>query len=119
MLKIGYGNAVQLTRGDTAYLNVTITNDVDGTEYEMQDGDVLVFTMKKNVADAPAIQKKIAGGTVFHLEPADTAHLDEGKYKYDVVLTTAAGDVFTVVQASVFELSVEVTSTRKLLGEVT
>lgn len=118
MFRIGYGNAVSLTRGDTAYLNVTITNDADDTEYELQDGDTLVFTVKKNVDDDPIVQKKIAGGTVFHIEPKDTVLADFGKYKYDILLYTEAGDVFTVIPSSTFELLEEVTSTRKLIGEV-
>ena len=59
MLKIGDDGSISLTRGDTARLTVSINNDVDGKEYEIQPGDVLYLTIKKNVKDTePALQKR-------------------------------------------------------------
>ena len=47
MLNVDIDNNVFLTRGDTCELICTITDDV-GTEYNLQAGDVLTFTIKVN-----------------------------------------------------------------------
>lgn len=109
MLKIGFGNTVSLTKGDTAYLKVDIKNDANGDVYEVRDGDTLTMTVKKDFNSNPAFQKKISGGVEFHIKPQDTTGLDVGKYKYDVQLDTADGDVFTVIAPSTFEILEEVT----------
>lgn len=110
MLKIGSNNTVQLTRGDTAYLNVTIKNDIDSSEYNMQDGDTLTLTVKKSVKDTDfSFQKKVAGTANIKIEPDDTKNLAVGKYKYDVQLNVANGDVFTIIPVTAFELLEEVT----------
>ena len=110
MLRIGSDGAVELTRGDTARLTVTITNETDGKEYVMQSGDTLALTVKKAATDdAPSIQKVVQDTNIFHIEPKDTAHLEFGKYKYDVQLTMASGDVYTVVEPTDFKIAQEVT----------
>lgn len=110
MLKLGANNTIQLTRGDTAYLSVNITNDIDASTYEMQDGDTVTLTVKKTTKDADfTFQKVVRGATSIKIEPADTENVPVGKYKYDVQLNTANGDVFTVIPVSTFELLEEVT----------
>lgn len=109
MLKIGFGNTVSLTKGDTAYLKVDIKNDVSGEAYTVQEGDTLTMTVKKDYDSSPAFQKKIHGDVEFHIKPEDTGGLETGKYKYDVQLDTANGDVFTVIPPSTFEILEEVT----------
>jgi hypothetical protein len=110
MLKVESDGTIQLTRGDTARLAVSITNDLDGSEYTMQEGDELTLTVKKAVTDAqPAFQKVLHGENKFHIEPKDTAGLAFGRYKYDVQLTLADGDVYTIIEPTVFELLKEVT----------
>lgn len=107
MLEI-LGNEIRLTRGDTAYLSVPITNDV-GEEYVMGAGDTLYLTVKKSVHDdAVAFQKIAVGGNQFRIEPTDTEALEFGTYKYDVQLNTG-DDVFTIIPASVFKILEEVT----------
>lgn len=109
MLKVYSDGAIDLTRGDTAYLSVTIT-DENGEEYEIQPNDTLTLSVKKAVTDAePCIQKTIKGGKTFCLEPSDTSALDFGKYLYDVQLTTAYGDVSTVIAPATFKILTEVT----------
>ena len=110
MLHVEYDGTIQLTRGDTARLTVTIANEADGNEYAIQSGDTLTLTVKKAVTDAePSIQKVLTGAATFHIEPKDTAQLEFGKYKYDVQLTTAGGDVYTVIEPTTFEILQEVT----------
>lgn len=105
MLNIGSDGVIKLTRGDTARLTVSITNETDSSEYVMQDGDTLTLTVKKDVNDAePSFQKVLNRTNTFHIEPKDTAQLQFGRYKYDVQLTTAGGDVYTVIAPNSFDI---------------
>lgn len=68
------------------------------------------MTIKKSIRDSiPCIQKKNVGSNAFHILPTDTNDLTFGKYIYDVQLTTNDGDIYTVIEPTVFELMKEVT----------
>ena len=102
------GNDIKLTRGDTLYLTIPITNGEE--EYIVQSDDTLTFSVKKMLSDSDyKIQKVIIGNNTFHIEPSDTANLPFGRYYYDIELLTAAGDVYTIIDTSLFELLTEVT----------
>lgn len=102
------GNAIELTRGDTAYLTVPIT--IEGEPYTMSADDRLTLSVKQNVKeDVYCFQKVSVGNNVIHIEPADTKSMEFKKYKYDVQLNRANGDVFTVVPTDTFEVLSEVT----------
>jgi len=103
---------IRLTRGDTAYLTIPLFNDSTQSDYEMSANDVLTFSVKrKPKTDIDClIQKIIHGSNTFHIEPGDTKDMSFGKYRYDVQLTTAGGDVYTVIEPSVFEVMEEVTT---------
>ena len=110
MLRIGSDGSIRLTRGDTARLNVSITNEANSNDYVLQPDDTLTMTVKKTISDAePAIQKILTGTNAFHIEPKDTAGLEFGKYIYDVQLSTGSGDVYTVIEPTSFEIMQEVT----------
>lgn len=110
MLRIGRENEIELTRGDTAYLTVPITDEATGEAYIMDAADVLTLTVKRTALDAAAyIQKTVTGANVFHIDPMDTANMDFGRYRYDVQLTRANGDVHTVIAPTVFRVCEEVT----------
>lgn len=110
MLHIEYGNKIKLTRGDTARITVPITNKTTGEEYHIAAGETLKMTVKKAITDtSPIFQKVIIGMNTFHIEPKDTASLEFGKYIYDVELTTADGDVYTVIEPATFKILKEVT----------
>lgn len=101
---------IKLTRGDTARLTVPIINLADNGEYTMESGDILYFTVKKTAKDTDFLfQKSVTGSNSIHIKPEDTANLSFGKYKYDVQLTTATGDVYTVIEPSTFEVMEEIT----------
>ena len=107
MLRIEDGK-IYLTRGDTAYLDVSITF-ADGASYSPDSGDIIYFSVKKNIDDDDyAIQKQVPAGNTIKLEPADTNNLNIGKYWYDVQLNTVDGDVFTIIEKSGFYLREEV-----------
>ncbi len=110
MLYVNDDNSIRLTRGDTARILVPITNDLTGTTYELTDSDKLTLTIKKKETDSqPLVQKVLTGSNSFHILPSDTKNLSFGKYVYDVELTTEAGDVYTVIEPTTFELLKEVT----------
>lgn len=110
MLIVNSDNSIELTRGDTARLAVNLEQE-DGRDYEMQPGDVLTLSLKKSVKDTVIVmQKVITGGNVFYIQPEDTAMLEFAKYKYDVQLTTEAGEVYTVITPAVFKITAEVTT---------
>lgn len=110
MLHINADGDIQLTRGDTARLRIDIINDIIDEEYEVTPKDVLRLTVRKTVRDpVRTFQKTIVGSNIFHIEPKDTKRLSFGKYVYDIELTTASGDVYTVVGPRSFEVSKEVT----------
>ncbi len=110
MLYVNDDGSIQLTRGDTARLSITIENDLTGSDYTIAATDTLKFTIKKNVNDStPCIQKVNIGSAQFTIEPSDTKDLPYGKYMYDVELTTDSGDVYTVVVPTAFKILKEVT----------
>lgn len=110
MFLIQEDGVIKLTRGDTAYLNVEITNDISGEPYEMDPADTLTLTVKKTVKDTDiCFQKTIKGSTEFKIVPEDTAHCSFAKYKYDIQLKRANGDIHTVVVPTSFCILEEVT----------
>lgn len=110
MLYVDKNNVIRLTRGDTARFIVTVKNETTQEPYDILPTDTLMMTIKKSVRDSDAcVQKKIVGSNAFHILPTDTSELEFGKYFYDVQLTTTDGDVYTIIEPTVFELTKEVT----------
>lgn len=110
MLYILDDNTIKITRGDTAKLTISISNDLNSSNYVIGEHDTLVLTVKKSVKDPTCcFQKVIRGSNVFNIKPTDTNSLDFGKYKYDVQLTTESEEVYTIIEPSVFEILQEVT----------
>ena len=101
-------DAIYLTRGDNANIIVTI-RDLNGDVYELQTGDKLVFTMKINCNTSDiTLQKDITSNSTIAIEHDDTKSLPYGKYWFDVQLTTAGGDIYTVIDPHPFYLTNEV-----------
>ena len=106
------GTEIKLTRGDSAYLQIPIINKkADGSTeaYELAADDKLTITMAKSYEDTPVFQQTITGSNTFHIRPEDTRECEFGKYKYDVQLVTASGDVYTVIEPALFQVLPEVT----------
>lgn len=114
MLEVLSDGTIKLTRGDTAEFTVPITYKKDhpdhpGEPYAVQPGDKLVFAVKTDAYDDKhCIRKEFTGNNEFKLDPKDTKELDFGTYKYDVELTTAEGDVHTVINNVDFVILEEV-----------
>jgi hypothetical protein len=98
--------ALTMTRGDTAYLDITITHPNPGATL---DGCTLKFTAKReftDAQDAAVIKKDTSDGitvtgdltATVKILPADTSDLeaDTVVLQYDVELTDATPDTFTV-----------------------
>ena len=109
MLKIS-NNDISLTRGDTARLTVPtyITVNEEKQPYTVKEDDVLTLTVKKEYEDEPMIEKKITGSNMFHIKPEDTKPYAFGTYKYDVEITTADGDNYTIIDDKKFKITNEV-----------
>lgn len=108
MLKVQSNGDIELTRGDTARLTVSV-RDSQKQPYAVKEDDVLTLTVKKEYKDStPLIEKKITGETTFHIKPEDTKELDFFTYKYDVQITTADGDNYTVIDDKKFKIANEV-----------
>lgn len=106
-LFINKNNAIALTRGDTAFLNFTVCTD-DNSEYEMQEGDVLKLTVRREArADSPILLEASSDTATIYLAPEMTSQIDVGDYSYDVQLNTAAGDIFTIVGATATNLKLK------------
>ena len=102
-------NEVRLTRGDNADIQVII-KDLNGDTYELQEGDKLLFTIKRNCkTEDIIIQKDITTDQVISLMHTDTKDLDYGAYVFDVQCTLANGFVYTVIEPHPFILEKEVT----------
>lgn len=91
-------NNISLTRGDTLFLTVNLTDNA-GDVYEPQEGDTIRFAMKKKIASTQLIMlKNIPTNTMtFEIKPEDTKELNYGTYVYDIELTDAHGHVTTVI----------------------
>ena len=111
MLTVDKDNTIHLTRGDTARFAIgSILNTVTKTNYTPTSEDTVTMTVKKTVLDsAPCVQIIVPGGEVLHIKPEDTKEMAFGKYVYDVQLTTADGDVYTIIPPTPFEILKEVT----------
>ena len=111
VFKVDEDNTIHLTRGDTARFSIgRIVNTVTNTNYTPTPEDTVTMTIKKTVLQAdPFVQIIVHGWEVFHIKPEDTKEMAFGKYVYDVQLTTADGDVYTIIPPTPFELLKEVT----------
>lgn len=110
MLKIS-GNKISLTRGDSAYIALTI--NMNDSEYTLNDGD----KVRIQVRNMPNTGELIFEGNieisdnliVWHIYPDQTKSLDVTTYYWDAQLETSSGDIFTFIPASTFKLLDEVT----------
>ena len=93
------GNEIHLTQGDSAILNVEITND-DGTPYAIKEGDTLTMTVKATNG-TKIFSKTVQAYESIIIEPQDTIDVGVGRYKYDIQLDTE-NQVYTIIPVSSF-----------------
>lgn len=103
------GKAIILIKGDSAIFDVTPMH-TDGTPYEPQEGDSLVFVLKKHDEDEMPLLEIPIPIDVMAVEflPSDTINLPAGKidgrYRYYVELTRNDGWVDTFINNANFLL---------------
>lgn len=110
-------NKISLTRGDTFEATISIYKK-DGTPYVPQEGDLITFALKEArmtpgnqnfVNKDPLIFKVIPTTTMLlSIQPADTAELKFGNYKYDIEITLESGKVYTFIDDADFIITPEV-----------
>ena len=100
------GNDIHLTKGDSAYLNVEITND-DGTPYQIKAGDTITMTVK-STNGTKIFSKTVQAYESIIIEPKDTIDAGVGRYKYDIQLDTE-NQVYTIIPVSSFFIEEGVT----------
>lgn len=107
MIKIKDGN-IYLTRGDSALLEITIT-DEDGQTWTPTSTDKVIFALKRSVENPePLLTIQAAEGeTDITISPSDTKDLSLGLYSYDIHVETTAGNVYTVIADKIFEVGRE------------
>ena len=111
VLTVDEDNTIHITRGDTARFAIgPIVNTITNTNYTPTAEDTVTMTIKKTVLQAdPFVQLIVPGGEVLHIKPEDTKAMAFGKYVYDIQITMADGDVYTIIPPATFDLLKEVT----------
>ena len=100
---------IEMTKGDTPTFSFEIRLP-DGTPYEFEEGDSVVFAAKQNKYDTePAftIEADLETKTISFAEE-DTKGLELGKYIWELSLNKADGYRCTFIANKVLKLTVEV-----------
>lgn len=105
-------NDIKVVRGTTNSFQITVT-DAEGNLYNLQEGERLLFGVKKSHDDEEYIFVKSVGSCengvyTVTLDPCDTDICDCCHYLYDVAIQSGA-DFYNVIEASVFEVCKNVT----------
>lgn len=103
---------IKMVRGTSRTFEISVT-DADGNPYTLQEGEKIIFGVKKQTTDEELVLCKVVeectdGVCRVELDPEDTANLAVGKYQYDVGLQTGV-DYYIVVELSIFNLTANVT----------
>ena len=108
MFEILGSNHMRIVQGDTAIFNLNIS------DYNFVEGDVVYFTVKKSIKDKEyALQKVVTefneNTAKFKLNKEDT-NIKAGNYIYDIQVSLQDGRVDTIVLPSKFEVIEGVTN---------
>lgn len=108
MLNIDDENNIYLTRGDTAYFDVLLT-DEEGVAYQMGVDEIIVFSVRRISGKGEVLITKTSDSPSFELTTNDTKLLSFGKYKYDIFLYNSTNEKLdTFIADKIFELGEEV-----------
>lgn len=104
--------SISLTRGDSAYINFTLTGD-DGQPVVLNQSDKVRCQVRDKTVSGKLIFEgsiTVSGSQiVWHIRPEDTMNAEIGTYYWDAQVEYANGDVFTFVEVSRFTLLPEIT----------
>lgn len=107
MIKVD-GYQITVPAGDTLPIEVGIRAKVESryVDYELSEGDQLLFTLKDDPTDdVPILTKSIPTDTrLLKLSSQETKSLEARKkpYSYDIKLITADGTVDTFIKGKIF-----------------
>ena len=105
MLIIDANNNITLTRGDTAAITLTVSNE--GSTYDFSN-DLTQLTVKRNtITEEIIFQKTFVSGTIV-IDPSDTSSLPYCELVYDVQLITPDDKIYTVITPHKFVIAEEV-----------
>lgn len=110
MLEIN-GTDIRMTRGNTAYLDITPLNE-GGQPIVLDDGDRVIFKVKSpfgetkltRILDSSCYTDAEDTSVNLLLIPDDTLSMRTGLYLYDCILIFADGQAYTFISESHFEL---------------
>lgn len=102
------GTTISIIRGDSATINLSIKNRNSDEEYILLDGDIVRFSVKKDISDNDILIQKTFENNQIKIEHLDTKNLAFGEYVYDVELQYANGDRDTIISPSKFIILAEV-----------
>lgn len=105
MLFIDDDNNITLTRGDSATIELSITDE--GAAYDFS-GDLVQLTVKRNTVTEDIIFQKTFTTGVIVIDPSDTATLKYTDLKFDVQLINDQNGVYTVIPPRRFTIAEEV-----------
>lgn len=89
-------NSITITKGDSGRINLKFLNK-DGTEYVPNDGDEVLFSVKRRAESfCPIVFEK--EGTTIALSSEETQKMPSGEYVYDVVIKKSTGERYTAIQ---------------------
>lgn len=94
-------------QGDTPRKTVTLM--VNGIKQNLVTGDKVTLTVKRLATDTTAVLTKeitsfVDGSAEISLAKADTVDLDARSYRYDLVITLATGEEYSVIKDSELRL---------------
>lgn len=100
---------IEMTKGDTPSFAFQAFLP-DGSEYEFEEGDSVVFAAKRNKADPePAVRIEAdVKEKVIRFSEEDTKYLELGKYIWELSLNKSSGYRCTFIANKVLKLTVEV-----------
>lgn len=101
------GKNITHMRGDTAILNLDLK--VDNEPFALGEGDIAVFSVKKNLKDTDYLLQKTAVDGKFVFQHEDTQGLPFGSYWYDIQVQLEGGQVITAVGPAQYRLVPDVT----------
>ena len=97
MIQILEDDVINIHRGDSAYINVTL-KEADGSEYELQPDDYLTLTVRAEPThESPVLLVSKSNTTALFLSADAMDAIPAGKYSYDIELTFANGERTTIV----------------------
>lgn len=118
MLEIN-GTDIRMTRGNTAYLDITPLNE-GGQPIVLGEGDRVIFKVKSpfgetkftRILDSSCYTDEHDTSVNLVLQPEDTLDLRAGNYLYDCILVFADGQAYTFIPESRFELMTAIATVR-------